>query len=363
MAEYEVWLKDAAGNRLQPPVTKFLSLEWTRALNDVGWLDMKLSSEADRQLYRRWRWAYVWRRPEGGMLTLVRPYLINYIERGYEGPSPYLRVIGACPNWLLAGRIVAYDGDTAEADKSGAADDLMKEYVDENMVSATDTDRNLSLVTVQGDASAGPTVDYEASYANLLQTLQEISAATDAAGTRVLFDMHPNTTQSFEFRTYIGQLGRDRRHGQGANALVLSVERGNIANPVLIEDGRDEANVVYGLGTGLYGYRELSEQEDTARTSASVWARREGAANGGGIDDLDALEDAALTGLEDGRPGRSFSAKVLERPGARYQVDYDFGDRVTIEFLRERMDCEIATMHGKLAGQAETLEVGVRYVA
>lgn len=365
MNEYEIWLTDDRGGRIQPPVTEFTRLEWTRIKHDVGWLDVVLPGSYDYRKFSKGRRLYVWRKPQGQSPRLIRPYTICYTERGYSGAQKYLRLIAGDPNWLISSRVVAYDSTTAQADKNDYADDMMKEYVAENLgASAADTARDWSSdgITVESNASAGPTLYYEASYKQLLTVLQDIADAAETAGTRVLFDFAASTTTDMQFRTYIGQLGRDRRHNQGGNSKTLSLQAGNIMNPVIVDDARDEVNVVYGLGQGLYDYREVYEAEDTLRTDDWVFARREGTAQGGGLYDLDALYDAADTALKDGRPLRSFSAALLDKPGYRYQVDYDFGDLVTVEFDEETFGCEISGVHGVAENGVETLTAVLDYV-
>lgn len=359
-ATYELWLTDDLGRRLQPPLTTWTALEWAMATNEVGWLTLTFADDRLRPLFRRNRRIYVWRQPEGGRMGLVRSYFVRRVERGYNGANRYFKVGGPDSNDLLRTRVVAYDEATTQDEKTGPADDLMKAYVADNLgADATDADRNITALgfSVEANASAGPSVDMSGARQQVLDVLQALANAAKVAGTRVVFDVANNGSQDFIFRTYIGQRGRDRRCGVAQRARLFSMEQGNISDPVLVEDATEEVTVVYGLGTGVEGIREVAEVEDTARTGAARFNRREASLQASNLDDTETLTDVANAALHEGRPKTIFRANLLESPGARYQVDYGWGDLVTVAYENERYDCEVKAITGRVERGVETLEV------
>jgi hypothetical protein len=149
-----------------------------------------------------------------------------------SGNPNTISVSGPDMTELLGRRIVAYRAGTSEASKNTFADDMMKEYVDENLVNATDTDRNLDAglnFEIADDQSAGPTVTYSAKFGNLLNVLKRVSDEAAEAGTRVYFRVIPVLRDGVyvpRFETRIGRWGQDRTYlkiGQGERVSDLSV--------------------------------------------------------------------------------------------------------------------------------------------
>lgn len=150
----------------------------------------------------------------------------------YSGDPETIVLSGPDMTDLLARRIVAYKSASAEAQKNAAADDMMKEYVDENLVNATDTDRNLDAglgFEIADDQTAGPVVDYSAKFGNLLNVLQRVSDEAAENGTRVYFRVTPVLRDGIiipRFETRIDQWGHDRSYlkiGRGSRASSLVV--------------------------------------------------------------------------------------------------------------------------------------------
>jgi hypothetical protein len=117
---------------------------------------------------------------------------------------------------ILKRRIVAYKTGTSESKKSGVSDDMLKEYVDENLVNATDTDRNLNTdlgFEIAADDGAGATVDHSAKFGNLLKVCQAVAEKSAEAGTRLFFQVRPVIRSGRvvpRLETRITQWGQDR---------------------------------------------------------------------------------------------------------------------------------------------------------
>lgn len=149
-----------------------------------------------------------------------------------SGNPNLISISGADMTELLSRRIVAYRADSSEASKNGAADDIMKEFVDENLLNATDTDRNLDAALnfeIASDQGAGPTVRYSAKFGNLLNVLQRVSDEASEEGTRIYFRVIPVMRNGMfvpRFETRVEQWGHDRTYlkiGQGSRTSDLSV--------------------------------------------------------------------------------------------------------------------------------------------
>jgi hypothetical protein len=148
------------------------------------------------------------------------------------GNPNFITVAGPDLNDLLQRRIVAYRSASAEAQKNQEADDMMKAFVDENFVNATDAARNLDAALgfeIAGDQGGGPVIDYSAKFGQVLGVLQRISDTSAEEGTRVYFNVVPvlrNGRIVPRFETRVGQWGRvlDLKFGSGPYSVQQSIK-------------------------------------------------------------------------------------------------------------------------------------------
>ena len=174
MARYNINLLSSTGTLIKN-LSAFSMLQWARAVNKVGvaelWLPAKLipspSFLAVDQVLEIER--------NGGILNETA-YFLRFVEYyQQEDGTEMVHLLGYDLNYLLDGRIVAYAAGSSQGDKSDYADDMMKEYVDENLVNPTDTDRDTPNITVASDKSLGPSIDMAMARDNVLRALQDIA--------------------------------------------------------------------------------------------------------------------------------------------------------------------------------------------
>jgi len=337
---YEVWLTTDYGKRLEL-LTTFREMQYSIIANDVGQLALSLPPTFDTRLLKPDYTIQVWRAPLGtGRLSLQRLYIIRYWR--YERQGGALGIIVQCDdvNSLLGRRVVAAYSGTTLAAKTDYADDMMRELVNENVVAALDSDRDLSFVTVAPELTAGPILQVRMSYKNLLDVLKELGEASRAVGTEVFFDLHATALSSSfacEFRTKTGQPGRDKTN----LGVLFSEEMGNLEDAVLEYDWREAKNVVYALGQGSGTAQNIQEVEDTDRSQASRFGRVEEAVSASSQQEDDEVLAVARVALDMGRPMRRFGGRLKDTEGARYGVDWRFGDKVTARFLGEEFDAVV----------------------
>jgi hypothetical protein len=243
----------------------------------------------------------------------------------------------AHPNHLLTRRVIAYAEKSAQADKSAtAADDMIKAYVSENFVSATDTARNWAAARfgIESNLTAAPTVSKTASYRTVLTTCQEIAAMSAAAGTYLGFEVYsPTESGAFQLRTYTGQRGTDRSSGSN-QPLILSIRAGSFSEIELDEQWMNIATFVYAGGTGQQDERMVGTAEDTALSGETPYGRAEWFQNAAQGDTAAVLNDAATHALRDHRPREMFTGAVVDTDRIVFMRDYNWGDRVVGEYAR-----------------------------
>jgi hypothetical protein len=304
---YEVWLSTDQGSRIAL-IQDFETLEYAIVANEVGPLTLMMGDQFDREwINPDWRidvYRTVRNRTSHEIASFIR---YGEWKRDSQGTLS-LKILAMDANYHLWRRRVAYDKGTSYAEKSDLADDMAKEIVKENLGgSAVDSDRDLTGwdFSVASDLGLGPTVD----------------------------GIVPVGETSLEFRTWIDQPGLVCTYPGSDRPVLFSSEAGNLWQPKLVIDWRNEENYIYAGWGGSGSDREIEEISDDARINESVWNRDEGFFNAQNMDTLAALEDAAKAALTAGRPGIKFEGTLISSPKAQtlYGVHWGWGDMVTME--------------------------------
>lgn len=339
------------------PINDFLELDCTLVEMQIGVLVLTFPGIAHdaTKFVRGGRIAY-YRAPTaslgGGVFRLVGQTMWRIVRRERKVNSRYeqlIRITAVHPNALLAHRVVAYDEASAEADKTDFADDMIKAYVRENFLTATDTDRNLTAArfAVETDVGAAPSVTKTGSYRTVLTLCQEIAASATQAGTYTGFEVFsPTETGAFTLRTYTGQRGVDRS-STGTNQLVLALTKGSLNTVELDEDWSQLASFVYAGGSGKKDERLTGTAGDTALIEGDPYGRIEWFQSASNADAQAAVDDEAARVLREKRPRVVFTGDVVDTEYATFGDEYDWGDRVIGEYTDLRVahvqqyDCRV----------------------
>jgi len=343
MSRYEVVIKSDTGITIPNGViTRFSKLVAGRA--DRCYVPIEIVIPQDEERYpvgtfKKDMIIELWREQND---TMVLDGETCYFLRGWKyyksGGKDLIYLKGYDSNYLLDGREVEYNAGSDEAAKTDVACDMMKEIVDENFVSATDTDRNLAatLLTIQADDGQGATVTDAFSRQYVYPLLQKICNQSREAGTWVTFDTYYSGTLPLEFRTYVNQRGADL-----TDSLLLSAESGNIANPVLDEDYTDEITVAYVAGKGVEDERIVGSASNTTRLNQSVWSRREFITENFQLDVEASCDSAAQVALDKYAPRIYFSGEIVETVGTQYGINWNYGDKIRARYLDYEFDCMV----------------------
>lgn len=361
MARYEIWLTTDTGRRLAL-LDDVLWMQATRVVSDIGQLNLGVKPSFDLAWLAPDQMVQVWRAPTGGRLALWRAYFLRAWRFETQGSVERLTLRGSDANDLLRRRVVAYATDTSEGAKSTTeADDLIKEVIDENMVSCATTARNWSALSVQVDLSDGPSLDKNVGWRQVDNVLRDVSKASYAAGTEVFYDVVESDVGqdsiSLQFRTYTGQPGQDLT----SRGALFSQDRRNLVDPYYEVDYSAEVNYVYGLGQGEGSDRTTQEVSDAGRIAASAWNRCEAIADARNESTDNGTREAARAVLTEGRPRRRAGGKVLDTEGVRFGRDWQWGDKVTFKY-REEFDCIVRAVVLSLGGDGkETVQARLDY--
>lgn len=340
MTNYELWYADDLGNRLAF-ISDVRQFRYARVLGDIGMLSIDLPKR--HQLYDNQdpdRRIHVYRQAPGSslkleMIALLRRFNISSDKAGLLT----FAADGYDLNELLARRIVAYYADSAQSSMATTeADDMMKEIVRDNFIDNADysgtpspaRDIDTYGFSVASDTSAGPTLSKSFAWRIVLNTLQDIQAASRVDGPEVFFGFVPVTETTAQFMTWVDPPDRTIT---GSQPVVFSLEWGNLLTPSIQHDYSNEANAVYAGGQGQGSSRVIATAKDTARIGASSLNRREAFAFSSGSASA-TVEAEAEAELERRRPKLTVSGTLLSTPLTPYGgLDgWSLGDKVTVSY-------------------------------
>lgn len=261
---------------------------------------------------------------------------------------------GSGLNTLLSRRIIAAYATTAGADKSGPAETVIKEYVDENAGPGAG-DRAFVGFEVQTDGGTGNDWEGSRAWQNLLEVCQDIANAGGGDFQIKSSDTGPATVR---FRWYPGQLGYDRTLGNsgGLDPVIFSLERNNMLTPVLSLNHGSEFNVVYVLGQGEGVTRSVVIASNPDSIAYSPWNLIEVARQATGEDTADGLETVGAEELVDGLARQSTTFEAAQTPDCTLHVDYHLGDIVTALY-HQRVDKKITKTTIDVNENTETVKL------
>jgi len=282
----------------------------------------------------------VWRDNGNGTLTLdgETGYFLRRWDfyRDTDGKDMiYLAAFDG--NYILDGREVEYAAESSQATKSGVACDVIKEIIDENFVSATDTDRNLSAsyFVVDGDDGFGASVTKAFSRQQVYSTINALVDQSRNAGTWITFDTVYDGSLPFTFKTYLDQRGNDIR-----DTVTLSVEAGSLSSPVLSFNYIDEKTAAYVAGKGKTTARLVGSATSDA-INDSVWSRREAITENFQVTTVAGLNNEARELLNKNKGKLTLTGQIASTKGLMYGRDWNYGDRVRATYLGKTFDCRI----------------------
>jgi hypothetical protein len=358
---YEIdWYTDA-GVKLGV-IQAFTSLEYVRTENSIGNMVltiprglMRYEDFAVGQLFE------IWREKHGSLeLQNDTAYFLQdwqfYTDR--EGRE-YIQLYATDANWLLDTAIVwAYAG-SAQAEKTGKPDDMMKAIVREQLGDLAAAERR--KLSVQNDVGAGGTSVTKAfAYRDVLTVLQELADVANENGVYLVFDVVRTAPATFQFRTYAGQRGTNHSRTSGDPRLV-GKQYGNLAEASFGTFHSDERNWVLVAGKGEENARLTVERYNTARIGSSKWNRREYFKDSRDNDTTAALEADGDEVLNEFKPKQILTGRLLDTTGMQFGVHYQFGDIVTAQAFGYNVDCHISSVRVKVdQDNGEQIDVRLR---
>lgn len=343
------------------------SLHYSRELNDIGAFVAVLPyTDAYYAAFAWDNFVEIYRTsPITGLPILEETYLVRSRHRYREGNIEQLVVGGLSLNHLLARRIINPADDPAAVDgyskKSGAADTVMRDYVEEQCGSLAPAARRFPGLTVAAVLGAGVSINKSYRYDNLFNALVEMA---DGSG----IDFRVERVSDYQTSVIIESIGTDKTRTTNEPLTLpwvgLSPNRRNLQEPSLKVDRTDEKNYVYVLGQGQ-GEQRLVYEDSTADSTLTPFNRIEVAKDQRNVDklDTDGLVTAAITELNKRKAIHEFTYKPIVGAGGNvYRRDWDMGDKVTVLWDTEQNDLRIKGVEIQADSDGETIDVSVETI-
>lgn len=365
-AEYLIYLKKSSG-KVTAVLDTFLALERARTVNAVGLASFTVPYNfIPTSLLAVDDIVEIWRSVEGGRFYLDggTTWFVRAIQKTLSSDG-FLGLTFTCVDAmdLLARKIVAYAAGASQADKTGPADDLIKDIVSENLAAgATDTARQLTpYLTIDPNLSLAPSVSKSFSRRNLLTVCQEIAKASTVAGTYLAFDMVRDFSKpaGWIFKTYTGQRGVDHRDSS-RRPVILDPENFSIIELSRTYSWVELKNSVYAGGTGVAGARLIGTASDPASIGLSPFNLSEAFQDGINANSAGEVAIEAQNLLRNLRSKKTFSGRYADTPAIVYGRDFGWGDFISATVDRESLDYRLDADNIQVSGGLETVAVMLR---
>jgi hypothetical protein len=339
-------------------------LAYSKVLNNIGALAMTLPESGGD-------WSSIFvvdslievarTSPLTGTLQTEETYLTRLTHRFREGDEELFVIGGLSLNHLLARRVIDPDDDPLAAGgystKAGPADDVMRAYAREQCGDLASAVRQFPNFSVGPVLSVGKPVGKRARYENLFELFQELSQSGQ-------MDFHTQRLTGNTLRLTIEPIGSDKSRSSNYPTTPFAMfnpNRGNLENPSLLIDRKDEKNFVYALGQGPGEFRVVAKVVGLG-VGDSPYNRVEF------TEDVRLAErgqsQQLLTGARDAlvnnQAKKEFTFDLTgDLPGAVYGSDFVVGDVVTAMWDSSELNLRVTGVELSISADGESIAVTV----
>jgi len=291
-------------------------------------------------------------------------------EQTKQDGNIYFSLYGAGYTRLLEQRIILPIPGEEHNSKSGYAENIIKEYVIDCMVTPTgilhtsdleaqitttftDSDRVVPNLSVERAGNGGEITEYNARYVNLASAIETI--AKDGKVDYGIVGTNPPGSFEFQCRPIWG-VDRRLNNLAGNTEAVFSLDRGNMLIPLLSTNHRHEKNYIYVGGQGEAEKRQIAQVSDSTAISKSPWARSELFVDARNTDNYAGLLYKGRGAIEERGAKKSFEFDIQMTQGSRWLRDWGLGDYITALYYGQRFDKQIVQINALVSTEAQALE-------
>lgn len=348
------------------PVSDTFNLTYTKVLNDIGSLAFTVAQDGTdwRSIFADDNIIDVLRAAPDGTLTVEESYFVVLFEHISADDGERFIIGGYSLNELLRRAQVDPADDSVQPNggfvtKSGDVVQVIRAYVRENIGDLASAPRRRPRFSVPNQPNAGRDVGANLRFENLWDEMKKLAVAGNIE-LNVVHDGNGN------LELELARIGTDRT--VTANTvppyLVFSPQRGNLFNPRLLIDRKNEKNFYYVLGEGDGANRPIISVVSTA-ANETIYNRKEGTvdARDANRGDTIAMQTAGLQALADNRALIEFTFDIMPNvPGSIYRKDWFFGDTATFIWDGLQYDRRITEIEVSLDENGENMSIKLNEV-
>lgn len=343
--QYQLRLKNTSGV-LVNLFDAFERLSYSRQLNAPGYYEVvHLADDPRLEDYVPDALVEFWRRPVGGAWR-VDYEALHRRRRWWTDESGVERFssIGRGYEDLLSRRIMIPGAGDEYDSYSDNLTDVLRAMARTHCGVGAAVARQMAGFAVQADDGAGPAVQVDFRYDNLLGALQEM------ANYGADFAVVGTGPATFEFRAYWPYRGTDRTVGNilGNPPVTFDINLANMDSPQVIEDWLTLANYVYVAGQGEAELRTIRERSDATSIAETPWGRRESFYDQRQLSVNASLDAAGDRFLAENAKVTEFAFRAIEQNSCRYGVHWDLGDLVTARYRTYQFDIRVVQVNVSL---------------
>ncbi len=381
---YQIWLRNNAGIMLRDLTTMAAKWSWARILNDVGTFSIHLPEAFDESLVDQNKatdqQVEIWRKAAENMpLRLeLKGFIRRVVSTTDEQGKTWHVLTGVDAMDLLARRVVnPFVSGFWAPDMTNYADTIMRTVVSYNLGSGNSNDADRDLTTAAAIAAQGFTFAVEnvatTTYCTtagtmpnvavgtygLLSILQEISESSKTykgtVAVPVYFNIDYTDWNILTFMAFANRIGNDHS-SDSTNPVFVGLNFGNLQTPTMDVDRTNEITAVYSaFGSGSYREWALSEDD---RRNLSPLNRRELAISFSGQDNTGGTGSREAK-LNENKPKRNFSGRIVDAPGCLYGREWGHGDEITVSYLGQQYDVMVKAISAEYGEDGERISAVV----
>jgi len=343
-------------------------LKYSRKINDVGIMSLTISindnlanfiSQVDLifDIYRR--------NAIDGSLEYEDAYFLQMYDRSQINLQGDEKIIisGKSIDHLLKRRRIFPEDDPLGAGgfstKDGDAAFVLSQFISNQIVNPfTNSNRRQSQVTL----APLPTISFYDTQQRRNQDDILLAVCQDIVNqvTEPVLDFRLIHTGAAQIRVDIAPRGSDKtvttRAPLSLDFTLISTRRGNLRNPQLVVDRRDEQNFVLVAGQGIADSR-VFVSSTSSRLNDSPFNRKESTIDSKTGNSLEELQDAGAVEIVNQLPIEEIKFEFF--PGSAqsvYNVDWIMGDLITAEYADYTEDHRIESVDITIQGANESIE-------
>lgn len=326
-------------------VAAYSSAYFQRSWSDVGKFQIEIEQSLGPMFQRGYFVIF-------GTDTRAVGIVLEILDSLDESGRATRTVTGMECKYLLSRRRVIPPAGQARYYAKTNAETVVKDLVYSQMISATDTDRNISILVNATNSARGPSLILSARYSSVLDEVKTASESTtmgfwvelNLATKKLVFDVG---------------LGLDRTAGQAVNPrAIFSTDFSTLRSAQIASSAISYRSAVYVAGQGTGENRQVVEvgtETGINRVEDFIDARDTNATA-----DLTQRGNAFLTA----NSNTSFlTGEALSNSSLVYGTDYSLGDIVTVKSMGQSVDTRIqaVTESWDSSGYNLQLEFGSQY--